>query len=210
MWSLYGLFIRLLGTVIWIRSHWDDKAKAWINGRAKQQLQNHNKTILIHCASLGEYLQTKKLIEYLESTGQEVIVSFFSPSGYEKVDDKRSKYYLPLDTHDNAKEFISKINPKLAIFVKSEFWFNHIRVLSESSVPTLVINSYFSDNHYLFKSYGLWFLKQIKKLNHFYTVDRHTQSILNRKGIDECTYICLLYTSPSPRDLSTSRMPSSA
>ena len=30
---------------------------------------------------------------------------------------------------------------------------------------------------------------------------------LDRK---ECTYSCLLYTSPSPRDLSTSRMPSSA
>ena len=27
---------------------------------------------------------------------------------------------------------------------------------------------------------------------------------------DEVTQICLLYTSPSPRDLSTSRMPSSA
>ena len=33
-----------------------------------------------------------------------------------------------------------------------------------------------------------------------------------RSTIDvlENTYICLLYTSPSPRDLSTSRMPSSA
>ncbi len=28
--------------------------------------------------------------------------------------------------------------------------------------------------------------------------------------VDEKGYICLLYTSPSPRDLSTSRMPSSA
>ena len=27
---------------------------------------------------------------------------------------------------------------------------------------------------------------------------------------DDIDYICLLYTSPSPRDLSTSRMPSSA
>ena len=27
---------------------------------------------------------------------------------------------------------------------------------------------------------------------------------------DDVTHICLLYTSPSPRDLSTSRMPSSA
>ena len=31
-----------------------------------------------------------------------------------------------------------------------------------------------------------------------------------RTDIDPCTYSCLLYTSPSPRDLSTSRMPSSA
>ena len=29
-------------------------------------------------------------------------------------------------------------------------------------------------------------------------------------GVDEAAYSCLLYTSPSPRDLSTSRMPSSA
>ena len=34
----------------------------------------------------------------------------------------------------------------------------------------------------------------------------------NTVGINDCgsTYCCLLYTSPSPRDLSTSRMPSSA
>ena len=34
------------------------------------------------------------------------------------------------------------------------------------------------------------------------------QSMLSRRFIDN--YNCLLYTSPSPRDLSTSRMPSSA
>ena len=36
---------------------------------------------------------------------------------------------------------------------------------------------------------------------------------LKQKGaifVDELSDICLLYTSPSPRDLSTSRMPSSA
>ena len=43
----------------------------------------------------------------------------------------------------------------------------------------------------------------------------HVAEGLVRAGIRELTivdrdYICLLYTSPSPRDLSTSRMPSSA
>ena len=41
------------------------------------------------------------------------------------------------------------------------------------------------------------------------TVTTHPTSILNSNNVDVVT-ICLLYTSPSPRDLSTSRMPSSA
>ena len=35
-------------------------------------------------------------------------------------------------------------------------------------------------------------------------------SALHQSGIDSLNEGCLLYTSPSPRDLSTSRMPSSA
>ena len=47
----------------------------------------------------------------------------------------------------------------------------------------------------------------------------HTDALLSRKSKSRITsrvlkpikeYVCLLYTSPSPRDLSTSRMPSSA
>ena len=33
---------------------------------------------------------------------------------------------------------------------------------------------------------------------------------LGSKGVGDAVNLCLLYTSPSPRDLSTSRMPSSA
>ena len=44
-----------------------------------------------------------------------------------------------------------------------------------------------------------------KKYPHIKRVDKKSE-ILNDDEID----ICLLYTSPSPRDLSTSRMPSSA
>ena len=38
----------------------------------------------------------------------------------------------------------------------------------------------------------------------------HTQGILDQLGESGQVIACLLYTSPSPRDLSTSRMPSSA
>ena len=39
--------------------------------------------------------------------------------------------------------------------------------------------------------------------------DKLIQELENKKNLEE-SINCLLYTSPSPRDLSTSRMPSSA
>ena len=41
-------------------------------------------------------------------------------------------------------------------------------------------------------------------------VDANAPVILNPAAFTHYSYACLLYTSPSPRDLSTSRMPSSA
>ena len=41
-------------------------------------------------------------------------------------------------------------------------------------------------------------------------VNSNPATIMTDKQIADQVYICLLYTSPSPRDLSTSRMPSSA
>ena len=46
-------------------------------------------------------------------------------------------------------------------------------------------------------------LRDVEKKNEFY-------QILSPNKNDEGVYICLLYTSPSPRDMWTSRMPSSA
>ena len=61
--------------------------------------------------------------------------------------------------------------------------------------------------------------KNPKVYNMLYSIYRDASStLINRLELDdnalietiEQQYICLLYTSPSPRDLSTSRMPSSA
>ena len=55
--------------------------------------------------------------------------------------------------------------------------------------------------------------KLLKELNSITSdnVNRRFSILDNLLGkIDDGVWICLLYTSPSPRDLSTSRMPSSA
>ena len=51
-------------------------------------------------------------------------------------------------------------------------------------------------------------------LKYVYDIDKNLtkkySKILKAESVDNPNIICLLYTSPSPRDLSTSRMPSSA
>ena len=51
--------------------------------------------------------------------------------------------------------------------------------------------------------------KNFEKLERRYNL-RKGDIINETEGVEEGNKICLLYTSPSPRDLSTSRMPSSA
>jgi len=51
---------------------------------------------------------------------------------------------------------------------------------------------------------------QIAKITSQYLEYLHKLEELNVDVSADFIYICLLYTSPSPRDLSTSRMPSSA
>ena len=54
---------------------------------------------------------------------------------------------------------------------------------------------------------------QLKETGDYFTFDMAGESLFCIKGRDgeiRTFYNCLLYTSPSPRDLSTSRMPSSA
>ena len=182
MWSLYELGIRVLGLISAVISLFNPKVRHWRKARKLQILKSYNSPILIHCASLGEYLQAKPLIGLLKKYRQEVVISFFSASGYDYVGSK-NKYYLPIDTYAKAKEFITTINPKLVVLVRSEFWFNHLRATKASNIPVVVINSFFTEKHYLFRPFGNWFLQQLKKIDFFYTIDRQTSELLNTHGI---------------------------
>lgn len=183
MWSLYEIGIRLLSYLSLVLSLLDPKVRKWIKGRKLQNLSSHNNPILIHCASLGEYLQAKPLIELLKAEHKEIVLSFFSPSGFDNVTGY-DKYYLPIDTYQQAKRFITTIDPSLVILVRSEFWFNHLKVLQEKNIPVVVMNCLMTPDHYYFKSWGHWFLSQIKKVNFFYTIDQRTNKLLRSNEIE--------------------------
>lgn len=60
------------------------------------------------------------------------MLTFFSPSGYEVRKNSTAAdviVYLPLDTKNNAKEFLKLVHPEMAFFIKYEFWPNYLNEL---------------------------------------------------------------------------------
>lgn len=162
---IYNIVIFLFGLLIRLASVWDGKARQWVNGRRnwrqqfKQQFTGNEKRIWIHASSLGEFEQGRPLIEQLRKDfpSYKIVLSFFSPSGYEVMNnyDKADHIvYLPLDTSSNAKDFISIIQPSLAIFIKYEFWYHYMHVLKKKKIPVMLISAAFRKEQPFFKWYG--------------------------------------------------------
>mgnify|MGYP003119542878 FL=1 len=123
--------------------------------------------IWVHTASLGEFEQGLPIIEQLKKNYPEyrILVTFFSPSGYEVKKNTAAAdmvTYLPMDTKKNAIKFLDLVNPKLVIFVKYEIWPNYLRALSQRNIPTLLISALFKENQIYFKSYGGFMRKALK------------------------------------------------
>lgn len=153
--QLYFLFIRLA-------SIFNSKAKLWVQGRKNWQilLQNkvnaisnyqNRKKIWIHVASLGEFEQGRPVLESIRKKYPHacIILTFFSPSGYEvrkNYDAADIVTYLPADTPKNAERFIQLIQPDLVIWVKYDFWYHFLAKLKKSSVPVLLISAVFRKN----------------------------------------------------------------
>lgn len=144
--------------------------------------------IWFHCASLGEFEQGRPVIEEFRKRNPDwkILITFFSPSGY----DVRKNYegadwifYLPMDTPFNAKRFIRLVRPKIAVFVKYEFWFRYLDRLSREKVPVFVISGIFRPEQHFFRWYGGWARKQLKKISGFFVQDQLSADLLKGIGI---------------------------
>jgi 3-deoxy-D-manno-octulosonic-acid transferase len=148
---------------IYFSSLFNKKVKSGLKGRREffkylaskaKTLDSNRRNILIHCASLGEFEQSKPLIEDLDKTCKyNFIVSFFSPSGYNhaKLDFVSSgiiKTYLPFDFKSYVSEFLDIIRPSAVVFVKYDIWFNMLSQIKHRGIFTIVINASLSLNKY--------------------------------------------------------------
>ena len=188
---IYNLTIYLYLVAIMVFSLFDKKAKQWIKGRKNQILPSldDKKVIWMHCSSLGEYEQGRPVLERLKSLKKEYlfVLTFFSPSGYEKIKDGDiADYilYLPIDLPAKVDEFIKKINPGLAIFVKYDFWYNYLKTLNDKKIKTIFISVLLDKNHRLLKSHNRFLVNELKKIAYIFTQDEDTLKLLRENGFN--------------------------
>ena len=145
--------------------------------------------VWFHAASLGEFEQARPLIERLRAERPELklLLSFFSPSGYrvrhayDKVD---AVVYMPLDTPNAARKFIDAANPKMAIFVKYEFWGNYLEQLAKRRITTYIISAIFRPSQIFFKPWGGMMRKILGCFTHLFVQDENSRRLLADIGIN--------------------------
>ena len=190
---LYNISIGLYRAGITVVSIFDTKAKQWIEGRKipipQASTGAHQKRIWVHCASLGEFEQARPLIEKIKNDKPDtfIILTFFSPSGYEIR--KHYKYadivcYLPLDTAANAKHFVESIKPDLVLFVKYEFWYHFLHELKTRRIPIILFSAIFRPQQIFFKWYGSLFKSLLKNFTKIFVQNKESKLLLAGIGMD--------------------------
>ena len=108
-----------------------------------------NKNVVIHSSSLGEYQQALPLVEEFRKKNYNVILSFFSPSGFNNSKIKSEdviKTYIPFDSVSNAKKFLDIINPEILIFMRYDLWFNLLYEAKNRNIKTVLANTRYDEN----------------------------------------------------------------
>jgi 3-deoxy-D-manno-octulosonic-acid transferase len=184
--------IAMIGYINGVRiaALFNTKAALWFEGRKQQwpdieALNEQKQRVWFHCASLGEFEQGRPVIEGIRRLYPHIpiVLTFYSPSGFEirknypLVD---HVFYLPVDTPRKAYFFIKKINPCLAVFVKYEFWYFHLKALNVRKTPTLLISSLFRPNQVFFKWHGVFFRSMLDCFSQIFVQHQDSLELLVR------------------------------
>jgi len=169
------------------------KTKAFVQGRNElwtqlETIPKNAEVVWMHCASLGEYEQGLPIVKGLKASKPEYfyLVTFFSPSGYEVRNTHgvaNLATYLPWDTKKDVQRFIDIVRPKVALFVKYEFWPNMIDALHKANVPLFLVAGLFRSHQVFFKPWGAGYRKLLQGFNHLFVQNKPSLKLLSQIGI---------------------------
>ncbi|WP_028376682.1 3-deoxy-D-manno-octulosonic acid transferase [Leeuwenhoekiella sp. MAR_2009_132] len=193
MQHLYSFIISLFNGILPVFGLFVPKLKEFRHVREnvfstlEAAISKEDNYIWVHAASLGEYEQAVPVLEEIKTkyTNFKILLTFFSPSGYDvKYNTPLAEVvtYLPLDTKVNARRFLKIVKPKLAIFVKYEFWPNFLNELRITDTHTILISGIFRSKQPFFKFYGKWMVNSLNAFNYFFLQNTASLELLKQLG----------------------------
>lgn len=194
----YNLSIRMYVLLVRIAAFFNPKAKQWVVGRKnlfaklEKAVQDANNIVWFHSASLGEFEQGRPVIESFKQKYPDgkILLTFFSPSGYEVRKNYEGAdfiFYLPPDFAINAKRFLDIVNPKMAFFIKYEFWHHYLKELKKRNVPTYIFSTIFRPDQLFFKGYGSFHRRMLTAFTHLFVQNQESVDLLNGIGFSNVT-----------------------
>ena len=150
------------------------------------------KVVWVHVASVGEFEQARPILERLrrEQPQRRVLLTFFSPSGYELRKDYPlvdKVAYLPFATRRNAKKWLSALPLEMAVFVKYEFWPAYLKALKKHGVTTYLISAIFRPGQLFFLPWGRGYRKLLHCFEHIFVQDLNSATLLQKYGVHHVT-----------------------
>jgi len=195
---VYDIGIRIYALAARVLALRNQKARQWVNGRRgwetalSEAFGEGDRVAWFHCASLGEFEQGRPVMEAFREQCPEyrILLTFFSPSGYEKRKDYKGAdhvMYLPLDTARNAGKMTATVQPALVVFIKYEFWYHYLKRLKKSGIPVYLASGIFRPGQLFFKWYGGWYRRFLERFTHIFVQQAGSARLLERFGFNKVT-----------------------
>ncbi|WP_372845536.1 3-deoxy-D-manno-octulosonic acid transferase, partial [Psychrobacter sp.] len=130
------------------------------NSNSSINANTQNKTIWCHAVSLGETNTVAPLLDALLARGYRIWLTNTTQTGFARgasrfaediAQGRLSHSYVPVDSPAVIERFLSHVQPAAALFVETELWANILTKLSESHIPSILVNGRLSASS--FKSY---------------------------------------------------------
>ena len=160
----------------------------------KEKIKPGAEYVWFHASSLGEFEQGRPMIEKMRAEHPEyrVLLTFFSPSGYLPAKNYQQAdvvCYLPFDTKHNVARFIDLVRPKMAFFIKYEFWLNYLLELKKRAIPAYSVSSIFRKEQVFFKSWGGRYRLALHSLTHLFVQNAESKALLKTVGVENATVV---------------------
>lgn len=192
---LYDICIAVYAVLIRLASPFNRKARLWHEGRCgmldrmRSAIGDAENIVWVHVASLGDFEQGRPLVDKIKADypDYKILLTFFSPSGYEMRKNYPNAdyvFYIPVDTRREVRRFLDVVRPKVAIFVKYEFWLNMLAELRCRKVRTFIVSAIFRRRSIFFNPLGGIWRKALGTFEMLFVQDEASKELLAEIGVD--------------------------